>query len=351
MLLFCIIGTVLGVVNYLIRQPLIEHQQIVMIPKGASFNRIISLMPLDERYTFVLEIYARISGISRELHAGEYMIPANSSGLEILEIFESGQVVQHKITLIPGMTFKDVLNTISSQKKMVDDVKGLSNTELSQKLQLNYASPEGMFFPDTYFYVAGTQASVILKTASQRLISVLHETWLLCDKNLPYKTPYEALIMASLIEKETSDPKERSDIAGVFVRRLEKGMRLQSDPTVIFGMGDRYRGKITRKDLLEKNRYNTYRIKGLPPTPIGLVNKADLDATIHPSSKKALYFVATGDGDHIFSDTLAQHNVAVKKYQIDRKKNYRSYPVSRPSSDDDEFSNKTNNIIDQQIYH
>jgi UPF0755 protein len=187
--------------------------------------------------------------------------------------------------------------------------------------------PEGRFFPDTYRYVRGMTDAELLKQAYNRLDAVLQEEWEKRAADVPYVDPYQALIMASLVEKETGVPQERGEIAGVFVRRLQQGMLLQTDPTVIYGLGERYNGKITRAFLKEATPYNTYVISGLPPTPIAMVGREAIHAAMNPVAGSSLYFVARGDGSHVFSDDLEAHNAAVKEFQLKRRADYRSSPA------------------------
>lgn len=187
--------------------------------------------------------------------------------------------------------------------------------------------PEGRFFPDTYRYVRGMTDAELLKQAYNRLEEVLDEEWQARSSEAPYSNPYQALIMASMVEKETGVPQERGQIAGVFVRRLKLGMQLQTDPTVIYGMGERYNGKLTRANLREPTPYNTYVIAGMPPTPISLVGREAIHAALNPVAGSSLYFVAKGDGSHVFSDDLDAHNSAVRDYQLKRRADYRSSPA------------------------
>ena len=271
--------------------------------------------------------YAVATGQAEKVKAGEYQIQPGSSPLQILDMFLNGRVVVYQLTLVEGWRFVDVLNKLAQQEKLVHLSAGLSPQEVMVLLGKPGEHPEGRFFPDSYQYVAGNSDIDILKRAYARLEQVLTEEWHQRADNLPYETPYEALIMASIVEKETGVADEREQIAGVFVRRLQKGMRLQTDPTVIYGLGDAYQGNLQRQHLAQKTRYNTYLIKGLPPTPIAMAGRAAIQAALHPASGSSLYFVARGDGSHFFSDTLTEHTKAVQQFQIkQRTKQYQSSP-------------------------
>ena len=274
----------------------------------------------------LLRLYARLteqSGIRR----GEFLLDSSLNSLSLLTKLRSDDVVQYHITLLEGWRYQQALDYLHSKANIKAELKGLSWDEQKQKLGIEIAHPEGYFFPDTYRYQDGESDVAILKRAHRKLVDILEREWDKKATGLPYRNPQEALIMASIIEKETAKDSEREMIAGVFVRRLQKNMRLQTDPTVIYGMGERYKGNIRRKDLREATPYNTYVIKGLPPTPIALVAERSIYAALHPDDSSNLFFVAKGDGSHQFSATLDLHNRAVREYQIEnRKSNYRSAP-------------------------
>jgi UPF0755 protein len=236
-------------------------------------------------------------------------------------------VVQYSLTLVEGWNFRQVRAALAKQEKLQQTLAALSDSELMSKLGHAGVFPEGRFFPDTYKYVRGMSDEDLLRQAYERLDEVLASEWSERASNVPYSDPYQALIMASLIEKETGVPQERGEIAGVFVRRLQNGMLLQTDPTVIYGMGERYTGKLTRADLREATPYNTYMISGLPPTPIAMVGREAIHAALNPVAGSSLYFVARGDGSHVFSDDLPAHNNAVREYQLKRRADYRSSPA------------------------
>lgn len=260
---------------------------------------------------------------------GKYEIQPGMNLMEALVLFDSGETVFYPITLLEGHTYREYLAAMQAKGNIEMTLLELSEKEIAEKLGLEQDSPEGMLFANTYRYHDGDTDLDILKQSNQLLQAALSELWETKAKGLPYKTPYEALIMASIIEKETGVPEERPLISRVFISRLEKGMRLQTDPTVIYGMGDRYQGNITRADLRRHTPYNTYQINGLPPTPIANVGKEAIHAALNPGETKALYFVAKGDGSHAFSNTLREHNAAVAKYQrFKRRKDYTSTPTN-----------------------
>lgn len=279
-------------------------------------------------YPRLLVIYARLFDLAPKIKAGEYRVKSGQSPLQVLDNIIKNKVIEYQITLIEGWTAKEAITALQgangiittldiNKPKSILDALGASDS---------YTHIEGIFYPDTYSYRKGTKDLDILKIAHSKMNKVLASAWATKADKLPYKSPYEALIMASIIERETGVGAERAQISGVFVERLYKGMRLQTDPTVIYGMGDRYKGKIRRKDLLEHTPYNTYTIRGLPPTPIALANESSVQAALHPLLNGKIYFVAKGDGYHQFSSNLKDHRAAVKKYQLSRKSSYRSTP-------------------------
>jgi UPF0755 protein len=275
----------------------------------------------------ILTLYMRAIGMEKSLKAGEYALPTNTNIIMLAEILASGKSIEYQVTLVEGLTIKEVLIHLTTVETLVSDISIDQLPSLMEQLGQS-SNPEGMFYPDTYNYVKGTKVSSLLKQSNEKLQRVLAQEWEGREKSLPYKNAYEALIMASIVEKETGQPSERSEIAGVFVRRLNKGMRLQTDPTFIYGLFDEYKGNITRKHLRQYTPYNTYKIPALPPTPIALAGQKAIHAALHPKKGKSIYFVAKGDGSHYFSATLAEHQKAVHKYQIrSRKQNYQSAPT------------------------
>ena len=300
------------------------------VPAGANLTRIsrqlaeAGILELPELFT----LYARFTE-QTAVKVGEYNLGAGTTPRQLLDLLNSGQVIQYQLTFPEGLNFKEWLVLLASQPKLKKTLSGLSGEALLKELNLEIAHPEGWFFPDTYLYSSGASDRDILLQAHERMQEILNEEWKGKSKKLPFSTPYEALILASIVEKETGVGSERAEIAGVFTRRLQKGMRLQTDPTVIYGLGDQYQGNITRRHLKQPTDYNTYVIKGLPPTPIAMPGRDALHATLHPAEGETLYFVAKGDGTHYFSTTLKEHSQAVKRYQLKRRSNYRSSPNTK----------------------
>ncbi|WP_369157379.1 endolytic transglycosylase MltG [Candidatus Thiodiazotropha sp. LNASS1] len=266
----------------------------------------------------LLRFIARWQGQASRLKAGEYYLPAETTPPKLLEILSSSQVVQYALTIIEGWTFDQLMAAIRRDPVLEHSLKEVTNDQVMQHLGLDDLHPEGRFYPDTYHFPRGTTDAAFLKRAFKRMESVLEQAWQQRKKQLPLKSPYEALILASIIERETGIPEERGKIAGVFIRRLKRGMLLQTDPTVIYGMGESYNGNIRKRDLTRDTPYNTYLHKGLTPTPIAMPSGAAIRAALNPEEGNSLYFVATGDGGHYFSSTLEEHNKAVRKYQLKR---------------------------------
>ena len=270
--------------------------------------------------------YARLNGLSNKMKTGDYRLTNQLKAKEFLNDIFTGKVVQFSLTIIEGWSFKQLLEALNKHSHIKHTISNISKEEIMLKLKLAGVHYEGQFLPDTYHFPKQLTDIEFLKRAHLALKSVLKEEWNKRATGLPYKDSYEALIMASIVEKETGQASERGQISGVFVRRLEKRMRLQTDPTVIYGMGDKYKGNIRKKDLLRDTPYNTYRRGGLPPTPIALPGRDAIHASLHPEEGDALYFVARGDGSHKFSATLKEHNKAVIKYQLKgRARSFSSY--------------------------
>lgn len=300
------------------------------VERGSSYRAVVHQLERagvveDARW---LRLHERLQGEDRSLKTGTYEITPGMSVLNIVDMIAAGRTRSWPIQLIEGWTFADVRAELGRHEHLENTIETMSDGEVMAALGEPERHPEGLFFPDTYRYDAREADLAVLRRAFERMGRVLAQEWEQRSENLPYETAYDALIMASLVEKETGVASERPTIAGVFVRRLAKGMRLQTDPTVIYGLGDRYTGNLTRNHLREDNAYNTYRRSGLPPTPIALAGREAIHAALNPADGDALYFVAKGDGSHAFSRTLAEHQAAVQEYQIRmRREDYRSSPA------------------------
>lgn len=259
-------------------------------------------------------ILVRLSGNSANLLAGTYELKAGESPARLLHKITKGIFAMESLTIIEGWKFRQMRQAIAKHPGLAHETADMSEKELLKQLGIHHHSGEGLFFPDTYLFKKGTPDMQIYRLAHDAMMARLNFYWENRNLALPYKKPYDALIMASIVEKETGHPGDRTRISGVFVNRLKIGMKLQTDPTVIYGMGDRYKGKIRRIDLRTDTPYNTYTRYGLPPTPIALPGKDALDAAFHPAETEALYFVSRGDGTSHFSHNLDEHNKAVEKY-------------------------------------
>jgi UPF0755 protein len=267
---------------------------------------------------FYFQLMARLDGQASRIKAGEYHLASGLTPKSLLALLVSGRVMSHTLTLVEGWNFQQVLVAVAGHQALKKTLSDLSDEEIMAKLGFPDMHPEGRFLPDTYHFPKGTSDLDFLRRAHSAMEQLLAREWASREPDLPLKSPYEALIIASIVEKETGRAEERPEIAGVFIRRLRKGMRLQTDPTVIYGMGQAFNGNIRRSDLRQDTPYNTYVHGGLPPTPISMPGADALHAVLHPADGKSLYFVAKGDGYHHFSDTLAEHNKAVRKYQLKR---------------------------------
>ncbi len=279
---------------------------------------------IDSTDSFVA--LAELEGDGQALKTGVYRFPDPATPLTILRMVVTGQVVEYPVTLVPGWTFHQVRQALAQAPHLKDDVKGLSHAAVRRALGM-HASLEGAFFPDTYYYTYDASATSVLARAHRRLRALVRADWRKRAPRLPLATPEQALVLASLIEKETAKSGERRKISGVFVNRLRLGMKLETDPTVIYSLGKRYHGVLTSADLRFPSPYNTYLHYGLPPTPIGLCSARALYAALHPDKTRALYFVATGRGGHVFSETLQEQDQEIRKYEID---NTRQASVPEP---------------------
>lgn len=295
-----------------------QSGQVFQIQPGSSVRTIAAdlenLGVIDSALLF--RWYTRMEDKSASLQAGEYRLTPELTPVSLLGLLTSGKTVSYSLTLVEGWNFKEMMGAIGKHTVLKHTLEGLSGQEIMSRLGYPEEHPEGRFFPDTYLFPKGSTDLELLQRAYQRMQQVLVAQWVTRAEFTPLKTPYEALILASIVEKETGVPEERPEIAGVFVRRLQKGMKLQTDPTVIYGMGENFQGNIRRKDLRQDTPYNTYVHQGLPPTPICMPGELAIKAALNPKDGKSLYFVAKGNGAHQFSATLKQHNAAVRKYQL-----------------------------------
>ncbi len=304
-----------------------KAEQIVTIKKGELVRHIAAKLHQQNiiSHPEYFRLYARLENKAEKIKAGEYLITEGMTIVDLIDLFISGKVNQYSLTIVEGWTVQDALNAILADNNLIH----LENTlepgskdykdKLKTYLKTQQTKLEGLLYPDTYNFPRGTSDFQFIKRSYDQMQKILAEEWHKREINTPLKSAYEALILASIVEKESGVSSERSKIAGVFIRRLNKKMRLQSDPTIIYGMGERYKGNIRRRDINEKTAYNTYQIPRLPPTPIAIAGREAIHAVLHPDKGKSLYFVADGTGGHVFSNNLKAHNRAVRKYILKKK--------------------------------
>lgn len=307
----------------------------IEVEQGSHLTRIARQLAEQDIITHpqYLRWYARFTRQADRIHIGEYELMPGMTPRDFLHQLVEGKVIQYSITIVEGWTFVQLLEAVHAHNSLVHQLEGLDTQTIMARLGYPDVHPEGQFMPDTYFFPRGLSDVAFLQRAYRAMQDFLEREWPQRDVGLPIKTPYEALILASIVEKETGLTSERRTIAGVFTRRLLKGMRLQTDPTVIYGMGESYQGNIRRRDLQTATPYNTYLIQGLPPTPIAMPGRDSIRATLHPEEGDALYFVSMGDGSHYFSSTLEEHNEAVIKYQLKgRKRPFSSSPSDKKAN-------------------
>ena len=312
----------------------ISQPQLYTVEKGSNGYKVVRELrarELIDSPELATKLWLKFFAANTHVKSGTYRLTPGLSLREVFGILSRGEEHYFAVSLVEGLTLKEWLVTLKAKTELINDVSldqveetinitSSVNEEKAPMLWLNEASSaEGLFLADTYFFTANTATSSILTRAHKAMLDYVETQWQQRQEDLPLNSPYDALILASIIEKETAVSAERTKIAGVFVNRLRKNMRLQTDPTVIYGIGDTYDGNITRKHLRTPTPYNTYTIKGLPPTPIAMAGKEAIWAALNPMETDALYFVARGDGSHEFSSSLAAHNAAVRKYQLNRK--------------------------------
>lgn len=313
----------------------LEEPAVMIINPGTSFQQLMRRFEAKGWLVSAdfMRLYTRLHPDVTAIRAGEYAVEPGMTVLDLIDKMNRGDVIAHRFTLVEGHTFRQVMAALEADERLQFTLGDKTDSEIMEMIAGDAdMAPEGMFLAETYQFIRGTSDVDLLRRAYRDLQSFLEAQWMNRDETLPYRSPYEAIIMASIIERETGVAEERSKIAGVFVRRLNLGMRLQTDPTVIYGMGDQFQGRITRADLQRHTPWNTYTIQGLPPTPISMVGREAIVAAFNPLEGDALYFVARGDGTHHFSATLREHNNAVNRYQRNRRADYRSSPApSRPA--------------------
>ena len=328
--LWVLLGTVIAISVLVIQFLRFQYQTVSIsepgrtftIESGSNIKMIAQQLSLeeiiDDPWLFIL--LAKIKGVEKSVRAGEYRLQQAQSPSDLLELFTRGQPILYSFTVIEGWAFRQMISEMQHHPFIVNTLRGKSDAEIMTALGYQGRHPEGLFFPDTYSFPKGTSDLDFLQRAYHLMQKHLQREWDDRAKNLPITSSYDALILASIIEKETGVAYERPLIASVFTRRLQKNMRLQTDPTVIYGLGEGFDGNIRFRDLKKDTPYNTYLHKGLTPTPIALPGLDSIRAALHPAESKALFFVAKGDGTHYFSNTLEEHNKAVRKFQLKGKK-------------------------------
>jgi UPF0755 protein len=304
-----------------VRTPLNVSPQVssVDVGKGSNLRDVVGLLR-EQHATSTGPLYWRVLAeqlrVAGRLHAGEYALTTGMTPRDLLLNMAAGKVLQRNFTIVDGWTFRDLRQALAKADKLRQDGASLDDAQLMTKIGAPGEMPEGRFLPETYAYVKGDSDLDILRRAHTAMAKMLDTLWAQRDKQVPLATPYDALILASIVEKETGRADERPRIAGVFVRRLQSHMLLQTDPTVIYGMGESYAGNIHKSDLTTDTPYNTYTRQGLPPTPIAMPGKPAIEAALHPAQGTELYFVSRGDGSHVFSSSLDEHNRNVACYQL-----------------------------------
>jgi len=298
-------------------EPRVLHSNVLLLESGSSLRDFAGMVALMSDLESAVPVMAwlMITGRSSSLKAGEYRVSTGDSIEEIVTQVVAGKVVEHSITFPEGFKFRDIIGRLNSAKPLFREEGDLSSKLIKQAIGTDHELLEGLFFPDTYYYIRSDTPISILRRANKVLKVKLQDAWSGKDNDLLLKSPYELLILASIIEKEAVVAHEKPRISGVFVNRLQKNMRLQTDPSVIYGLGDEFTGDLTKEHLAKDTPYNTYRRDGLPPSPISCPGWDSLFAAAHPEEHDLFYFVAKGDGTHHFSKTFEEHRQAVKTYQ------------------------------------
>jgi UPF0755 protein len=299
-----------------------NQERVLEVKRGDSFDdvlRRLRRLGVREGRDWYWKVLAWEQGVITRLQVGEYALGHGLTPGQLLFKLESGAVIQHRFTIVEGWSFRELRLALARDSGLEQTLAGLSDAEVMKRIGAPGEHPEGRFLPETYNYTKGITDADLLKRTYLAMKHALDAAWAERDKDLPLRSPYEALILASIVEKETGVAAERPQIAGVFIRRLRLGMKLQTDPTVIYGLGEAFDGNLTRRHLEDDTQYNTYVRFGLPPTPIALPGRAALEAAVRPAPGETLYFVARGDGSHEFTTNLADHNRAVARWQLRRR--------------------------------
>lgn len=303
-------------------QPLGGIDQVVEFSRGMRLKDLAARLKgqgISHAHYWQWRLLAERMGVAQKLKAGEYRIEANTRPRDLLQAIADGRVIQYRITILEGSRFRDLRVALASVEQLTPTIGGLSDADVLARIGATETHPEGLFLPDTYFFPRGFSDVELLKRAYWAQKKLVEQLWEKRAPDLPLADSYQALILASVVEKETGRAVERPEIAGVFVNRLRLGWRLQTDPTVIYGLGDAFDGNLRRADLETDTPYNTYTRFGLPPTPIALPGRAAIEAALKPAATEAMYFVARGNGTHVFSRTLDEHNAAVRRFQLGLK--------------------------------
>lgn len=314
-----ILVSLIGLLIFTLYRPLpVNETTIIEVEKGYGLNQVIDRLNEQELVNrpLILKGYVKVFKRSDDIKAGEYLISKTNNAIQLIQKISEGSVYYHQIRLREGSTINELIDLFKNNDALKKDKNFEDKNMIRSNLGLEINSLEGMFHPDTYNYIKGDSYLDILKRSNIKHQKILNELWDQRKIGLPFNNSYEALILASIIEKEGT---EKNQIAGVFVRRLKLKMKLQSDPTIIFALGDEYDGDIKSSHIKMKHPYNTYYIQGLPPGPIGLVSESSIEAALNPEEGNSLFFVSKGDGTHYFSDTLEEHNQAVQRFLLNKQ--------------------------------